>query len=73
MVCDIFAAIIASIRLLCTCMRLPTSSTSFLGFHGSSMSDFALVPGESALVQLVWGVLTRSDVFSDFLESFMVP
>ena len=73
MVCDIFSAIIASIRSLCACMRLPASSVSFPGFHGSSMCDFALVPGESAFVQLVWGVLMCSDVFSDLLESFMVP
>ena len=73
MVCDIFAAIIASIQSLCICVRLPASSAWFPGLCGSSMCDFALVPGESAFAQLFWGVLTHSDVFSDPLESFVVP
>ena len=37
------------------------------------MCDFALVPGESMFFQLFLGVLTCSDVFSDLLESFVVP
>ena len=73
MVCDIFTAIIASIRSLCTCVRLPASFVWFPGLHGSSMCDFVLVPGESVFVRLFWGVLTHSDVFSDLLNSFVVP
>ena len=73
MVCEIFTAIIASIRSLCACVHLPTSSTWFPGLRGSSMCDFMLVPGEFVFVQLFWGVLAHSDVFSDLLDSFVVP
>ena len=37
------------------------------------MRDFALVPGESAFIQLFLGVLTRYDAFADLLESFAIP
>ena len=63
------------IQVLCACMCPLAASAWFPRWliHGSSMRDFALVPGESVFIQLFLGVLTCYDVFADLLKSSVIP
>ena len=72
---DVLAVNVTSIRVLCARVHVPRASVLFplCGFSGRDVGLLLLVAGKFDLVQLSWGILTVSDMFTDLLETFAMP
>ena len=68
----IFAVVIMSIRVLCTCMRPLNASISFLGLCTFSGLRLGVLPGSKfGFIQPFRGILTHSCLSVGFLKSFV--